>query len=903
MSAPTSMTSAQIRRAFLDYFVAHGHTEVESSPLVPRNDPTLMFANSGMVQFKDLFTGREKRAYTRATTAQKCVRAGGKHNDLDNVGFTDRHLTFFEMLGNFSFGDYFKTDALTMAWDVVTKVFGLPVDRLWVTVYQEDDEAYDIWTKKIGVAADRVVRIGDNKGARYASDNFWMMGETGPCGPCSEIFYDYGPSVAGGPPGSADADGDRYVEIWNNVFMQFERHPDGSMTKLPNPCVDTGMGLERISAVMQGKTSIWETDLLRALVEAAGKLTGTDPDGPSKGSLRVVADHLRCASFLIAEGVLPSNEGRSYVLRRIMRRGMRHAHILGAKDPLMHKLVPNLVRLMGDQYPELVRAEALITETLKSEETRFKSLLDRGLKLLDEETAKLAAGAPLPGDVAFKLYDTFGFPLDLTEDVLRTQGRAVDGAGFDAAMAKQKAEARKAWAGSGEAATGKLWFDLKDKLGASEFLGYETLTAEGQVLALVKGEAVLASASPADGEIILLTNQTPFYGESGGQVGDHGVITTASGAEFVVRDTQKQLGLHLHIGTLSKGALKTDDAVFLKVDEARRNAIRGNHSATHLLHEALRQQLGEHVTQKGSLVNDERLRFDVSHPKALTADEIAAVEELVNARVRINAPVETRIMTSDEAIKAGAMALFGEKYGDEVRVLTMGGTKEGGKAWSMELCGGTHVSRTGDIGLFKIVADSAVSSGVRRVEAVTGVGALAYFRQLEQVVSHTAQTLGSPIAEVTGRVAQLASEKKQLEKEVADLRRKLAMAGGGTGGAVQAPAAREVAGVKLDARVLDLPARDLKPMADELKKQLGSGVVALISTAEGKASIVVAVTPDLAGKLNAVELVKAAAEVCGGKGGGGRPDMAQAGGPDGEKAPAAVEAIVKALGGSAVAAA
>ncbi len=886
-----TMTSAQIRRAFLDYFVAKGHAEVEASPLVPRNDPTLMFTNSGMVQFKNVFTGQEKRSYTRATTSQKSVRAGGKHNDLDNVGFTDRHLTFFEMLGNFSFGDYFKQDALTMAWDLVTNVFKLPKDRLWATVYAEDDEAYDIWTKTIGLPPERVVRIGDNKGARYASDNFWMMGETGPCGPCSEIFFDYGPSVAGGPPGSPDADGDRYVEIWNNVFMQFERHPDGSMTKLPKPSVDTGMGLERISAVLQGKTTIWDTDLLRGIIEAAATHTGADPDGLQKHSLRVVADHLRTSAFLVAEGVLPSNEGRSYVLRRIMRRGMRHAHILGAKEPLMHKLVPTLVRLMGDQYPELVRAEALIIETLRSEETRFKSLLERGLKLLDEETAKLKSGQPLPGDVAFKLYDTFGFPLDLTQDVLRSQDRAVDTAGFDAAMAKQRAEARKAWAGSGEAATGKLWFELKDELGATEFLGYDTLTAEAQVVAIVKGDTKLTSASAADGEVMLLTNQTPFYGESGGQVGDTGLIKAVTGS-LTVRDTQKQLGLHIHIGTPT-GTVKVGDAVELKVNEQRRNAIRANHSATHLLHEALRQKLGEHVTQKGSLVNDERLRFDISHPKALSADEMAAIEQLVNERVRLNTQVETRIMTSDEAIKAGAMALFGEKYGDEVRVLTMGGTKDGGKAWSMELCGGTHVNRTGDIGLFKIVADSAVSSGVRRIEAFTGPGALAYFSELQKLATGTAQALGTPVAEVPGRVAALMDERKQLEKEVADLRRKLALAGGG--GQAAAPATRDIGGVRLDARVLDLPARDLKPMADELKKQIGSGVVALISTAEGKASIVVAVTADLTGKLNAVDLVNAGAQACGGKGGGGRPDMAQAGGPEASKANAAVSAIENAL--------
>jgi alanyl-tRNA synthetase len=889
-----TMTSTQIRRAFLDYFVSKGHAEVEASPLVPRNDPTLMFTNSGMVQFKNVFTGQEKRAYTRATTAQKSVRAGGKHNDLDNVGFTDRHLTFFEMLGNFSFGDYFKEEALTMAWELVTKVYKLPVDKLWATVYAEDDEAYDIWTKKIGLPAARVVRIGDNKGARYASDNFWMMGETGPCGPCSEIFYDYGPGIAGGPPGSPDADGDRYVEIWNNVFMQFERHADGSMTKLPKPSVDTGMGLERITSVLQGKTSIWETDLLRAIIEAAATQTGVDPDGLQKHSLRVVADHLRCSAFLIAEGVLPSNEGRSYVLRRIMRRGMRHAHILGAKEPLMHKLVPTLVRLMGDQYGELIRAEALIIETLRSEELRFKSLLERGLKLLDEETGKLAKGAPLPGDVAFKLYDTFGFPLDLTQDVLRGQDRSVDVAGFDAAMAKQKAEARKAWAGSGEAATGKLWFDLKEELGATEFLGYETLTAEAAVTSIIKGDQRLKSASAADGEVIVLVNQTPFYGESGGQVGDTGEIIAGT-TKLAVRDCLKQLGLFLHFATVTSGSLKVGDAVVLNVNEQRRNAIRSNHSATHLLHEALRQKLGEHVTQKGSLVNDDRLRFDISHPKAISAEEMAEIERLVNERVRLNTQVETRIMTPDEAMKAGAMALFGEKYGDEVRVLTMGGTKEGGKAWSMELCGGTHVSRTGDIGLFKVVGESAVSSGVRRVEALTGAGALAYFRELQNVAANTAQALGTPVAELPSRVSALMDERRQLEKEVADLRRKLAMAGGG-GNTPSATVKEFKPGIKLDIRKVDLPARDLKPMADDLKKQIGSGIIALVSSAEGKVSIVSAVTPDLVSQYNAVNIVNVGAQACGGKGGGGRPDMAQAGGPDVGKVDAVVLAIQTSVG-------
>ena len=887
MSKPV-MTSAQIRRAYLDFFVAKGHTEVESSTLVPRNDPTLMFTNSGMVQFKDLFTGREKRAYTRATTSQKSVRAGGKHNDLDNVGYTDRHLTFFEMLGNFSFGDYFKKEALSYAWELVTKVFGLPVDRLLVTIYAEDEEAYDIWTKVVGVAPDRVIRIGDNKGARYASDNFWTMGDTGPCGPCSEIFYDYGPHIKGGPPGSAEEDGDRFVEIWNNVFMQFERHADGTLTKLPKPSVDTGMGLERITSVLQGKNSIWDTDILRHIIEAAGKQLGVDPDGDQKFSLRVIADHLRTSAFLVSEGVLPGPEGRSYVLRRIMRRAMRHAHILGAREPMMYKLVPALITVMGSHYGEIVRAQALIEETLKSEETRFKSTLDRGLKLLEDEVSKLPASAALPGEVAFKLYDTYGFPLDLTQDVLRSQNRTVDEAGFNAAMAKQKAEARKSWAGSGDTAgTTKLWFDLRDEVGTTEFLGYDTLKAEGVVQAIIKGDQRLTEADHSTGEVIVVTNQTPFYGEGGGQVGDSGVLMAIGGGLGRVRDTHKQLGVFQHIVSIDKGSLKVGEAVQLEVNEERRNAIRANHSATHLLHEALRQVLGEHVNQKGSQVSDTALRFDISHPKALTADEIAAVEAKVNQRILLNSAVETRLMTPDEAVKVGAMALFGEKYGDEVRVLSMGGTKDGNKPWSLELCGGTHASRTGDIGLFKLVGESAVSAGVRRIEGVTGTGALAYVHDLAAMAGAVSQTLAVPAAEVPSRLAQIMEERRAMEKEIADLRRKVALGGNGPAAAKL----EEISGVKLDARVVDLPAKDLKPLADELKKQIGSGVIALISTAEGKVSIVASVTPDLVARFDARTIVNAASAACGGKGGGGRPDMAQAGGPDVEKVDAALGAI------------
>ncbi len=885
-------TANDIRRTFLDYFAKNGHQVVDSSPLVPRNDPTLMFTNAGMVQFKNVFTGAEQRPYKRAATSQKCVRAGGKHNDLDNVGYTARHHTFFEMLGNFSFGDYFKDDAIAFAWNLVTKEFGLPADKLMVTVHTSDEEAAGIWRKVAGLSDDKIIRIPTD-------DNFWRMGDTGPCGPCSEIFFDHGPHIAGGPPGSPDQDGDRFIEIWNLVFMQYEQRGPDDLIALPKPSIDTGMGLERLAAVLQGKHDNYDIDLMRALIVASAEATKTAPDGAHAVSHRVIADHLRSCSFLIADGVLPSNEGRGYVLRRIMRRAMRHAHMIGAREPLMHRLVPALVQQMGDAYPELNRARALIVETLKLEETRFKQTLERGLRLLEDEVGRLGEGQPLPGDVAFKLYDTYGFPLDLTQDVLRTQGRPVDEGGFKAAMDEQRRKARESWAGSGEAATEKLWYELKDELGATEFFGYDTEVAEGKVTAIVKGDARVDQASLGD-EVMVIVNQTPFYGESGGQVGDQGVIFSATGAEFAVSDTQKKLGaVWAHVGTVTKGNLKVGDVVELRVDTERRSAIRANHSATHLLHEALRHRLGEHVTQKGSLVAPERLRFDISQPTGLSATDIAAVEDEVNRRILANSEVITRLMSPDEAKAAGAMALFGEKYGDEVRVVSMGGPHgEIDRDYSVELCGGTHVRRTGDIGLFKIVAEGAVAAGVRRIEALTGTGAKAWLSERDHLLTEAASALKVRPEEVPARVASLVEERKKMERELAELRRQVAMGGGAK--ADGGGEAKDIAGVKFAARVVDgLPAKDLKPMADELKKQVGSGVVVLIASNEGKASIVVGVTDDLTAKLSAVDLVRVGAEALGGKGGGGRPDMAQAGGPDASLAPSAVEAIEKAIAAKA----
>ncbi len=875
-------SSNDIRAAFLDYFARNGHQVVPSSPLVPRNDPTLLFTNSGMVQFKNVFTGQEKRPYARAVTAQKCVRAGGKHNDLDNVGYTARHHTFFEMLGNFSFGDYFKEQAIHYAWEMVTRDFGLPADRLLVTVYSDDDDAAGFWRKISGLPEAKILRIP-------TADNFWRMGDTGPCGPCSEIFFDHGPGVPGGPPGSPDEDGDRFVEIWNLVFMQFEEGPPGTRVPLPRPSIDTGLGLERFAAILQGKQDNYDTDTLRALILASAEATGEDPDGPHKVSHRVVADHLRSVAFLIADGVLPSNEGRGYVLRRIMRRAMRHAHMMGARAPLMYRLVPALVRQMGAAYPELPRAEKLIVETLQLEETRFKQMLERGLHLLAEETARLGASEALPGDVAFRLYDTYGFPLDLTQDALREEGRSVDVGGFESAMAEQRARARAAWAGSGEAATEQVWFELKELVGPTEFLGYTTESAEAEIQAIVANGAPTDGA-PAGTEVAILLNQTPFYAESGGQVGDTGTITGPEGLRIAISDTQKKLGdLFVHLGRVEAGEAVVGTAVVAAVDHARRTAIRAHHSATHLLHEALRRRLGEHVTQKGSLNAPDRLRFDISQPRPLTREDLVWVEREVNARVRENSEVTTRLMTPEAAVETGAMALFGEKYGEEVRVVSMGEGEGNKPAYSIELCGGTHVRRTGDIGLFKIVNEGAVSAGVRRIEAVTGEAALDLVEATERNLAEVAAALRTAPAEVPERVGAVLEERRRLERQVSELQRKLAT--GGAGAEVE-----EVQGVKLAARNLgEVPARDLKGLADAIQKQLGSGVVALVSTAEGKASIVVGVSPDLTGRFDAVKLVRAASAAVGGKGGGGRPDLAQAGGPDGGRADAALSAVRQAL--------
>ena len=875
-------SSNDIRATFLDYFARNGHQPVESSPLVPRNDPTLMFANSGMVQFKNVFTGQEKRAYTRATTAQKCVRAGGKHNDLDNVGYTARHHTFFEMLGNFSFGDYFKDQAIPYAWELLTRDFGLDKSRLLVTVYSEDEEAPAIWKKVAGLPDSRIIRIP-------TSDNFWRMGDTGPCGPCSEIFYDHGDHIPGGPPGSPDEDGDRFIEIWNLVFMQFEEGPPGTRVPLPRPSIDTGMGLERIAAVLQGKHDNYDTDTLRALILASAEATGQDPDGPFRTSHRVVADHLRSCAFLMADGVLPSNEGRGYVLRRIMRRAMRHASQMGARDPIMYRLVPALVRQMGAAYPELGRAEDLIVETLKLEETRFKQLLDRGLHLLAEETGKLADGQKLPGPVAFRLYDTYGFPLDLTQDALREKGRTVDLEGFEAAMAEQRTRARAAWAGSGEAATERVWFEIKEATGASEFLGYSTESAEASILAIVAGGASVQTAE-AGTDVAVILNQTPFYGESGGQVGDIGVIANADGLRIVITDTQKKLGdLFVHLGRVEAGSATVGSAVVAAVDHARRTAIRAHHSATHLLHEALRRKLGTHVQQKGSLNAPDRLRFDVSQPRPITADELSWVETQVNARIRENSEVTTRLMTPDAAVELGAMALFGEKYGEEVRVVGMGASDDEKANWSVELCGGTHVRRTGDIGYFRIVAESAVAAGVRRIEAVTGASAESMVMEREGRLNDVAAVLRASPAELSDRVTALMEDRRKLERQVGELQKKLAT--GGTAAAVE-----DIGGVKLSARnMAEVSPRDLKGLAEAIGKQMGSGVVALVSTAEGKASIVVGVSADLVGRFNAVDLVRVASVAVGGKGGGGRPDIAQGGGPDAAKAEDALAAVRGAL--------
>jgi alanyl-tRNA synthetase len=875
-------SSNDIRATFLDYFAAHGHERVASSPLVPRNDPTLLFTNAGMVQFKNVFTGQERRPYTRAATAQKCVRAGGKHNDLDNVGYTARHHTFFEMLGNFSFGDYFKPLAIELAWNLITRDFALPRERLLVTVYAEDEDAAALWRKIAGLPDERIIRIG-------TADNFWRMGDVGPCGPCSEIFYDHGPHIAGGPPGSPDEDGDRFIEIWNLVFMQYEEGPPGIRADLPRPSIDTGMGLERIAAILQGKHDNYDTDTFQALIHASVDATGVPAEGPFRASHRVVADHLRSSSFLMADGVLPSNEGRGYVLRRIMRRAMRHLHMMGARDPVFYKLVPALVRQMGVAYPELGRAETLIAETLRLEETRFKAMLERGLSLLAEETARLGEGATLPGQIAFRLYDTYGFPLDLTQDALREQGRAVDVDGFRAAMAEQRVRARAAWAGSGDAATERQFFELRDSLGATEFLGYSTEIAEAEIRAILVDGAPVQHAK-AGTDVAILLNQTPFYAESGGQVGDAGSITGAGGLRIAIADTQKKLGeLFVHVGRVESGEARLGMAVLAEVDHVRRGAIRAHHSATHLLHEALRRALGTHVQQKGSLNAPDRLRFDVSHTRPVAAQELAEAEAVVNARIRENSEVTTRLMTPEAAVAEGAMALFGEKYGDEVRVVAMGAGDARKPAWSIELCGGTHVRRTGDIGLFRIVGESAVSAGVRRIEAVTGAAAEALVAANDRRLLEVAASLRASPAEVPDRVAALIETAKRLERQVSELQKKLATGGG-------AAEIEEVGGIRLAARNLgEVPARELKGLAEAIGKQIEGGVVALVSTAEGKASIVVGVSPDLTARFSAVDLVRAASAAVGGKGGGGRPDLAQAGGPEAERAEAALDAVRAAL--------
>ncbi|PLL13275.1 alanine--tRNA ligase [Tabrizicola sp. TH137] len=879
-----------IRSTFLDFFQRNGHRVVESSPLIPRNDPTLMFANSGMVQFKNCFTGVETRDYKRATTAQKCVRAGGKHNDLDNVGYTARHHTFFEMLGNFSFGDYFKAEAIAFSWELLTKDFGIDPRKLCVTVYHTDDEAAGIWKKVAGLEDHRIIRIASD-------DNFWRMGPTGPCGPCTEIFYDHGDHIWGGPPGSAEEDGDRFIEIWNNVFMQNEQFADGTMRPLDMQSIDTGMGLERIGALLQGKHDNYDTDLMRSLIEASAHATSQDPDGPGKTSHRVIADHLRSVSFLIADGVMPSNEGRGYVLRRIMRRAMRHAHMLGAQDPVMFKLVPALVRQMGGAYPELARAQALIEETLRLEETKFKQTLDRGLKLLDEELGRLPEGAELPGGAAFKLYDTYGFPLDLTQDALREKGRAVDVQGFEAAMAEQRAKARAAWSGTGEAKDAKIWFELAEAHGATEFLGYDTETAEGVVLALVKDGAGIGSAETG-AMVQIVVNQTPFYGESGGQVGDAGWVRTNTSLAHVT-DTKKAAGVFIHVAEVVEGSILKGQPAKLEVEHKRRSAIRANHSATHLLHEALRRALGDHVAQKGSLNAPDRLRFDFSHSTALSGAELAQVEAEVNQFIRQNSAVETRIMTPDDARAIGAQALFGEKYGDEVRVVSMGvleGSAKGadGKTYSLELCGGTHVARTGDIGAFVLLGDSASSAGVRRIEALTGAAALDHLRMQDARLAEIAASLKTPVFEVVDRVKALAEERRALMNEVAQLRRELAMGGGAKGG----PEAKDVGGVKFLAQVLSgVSGKDLPALIDEMKARIGSGAVLLIADTGAKPAVAAGVTADLTGRLSAVALVKAAAEAMGGKGGGGRPDLAQAGGADIAQADAAIKAAEAVIGG------
>ena len=873
------MKAGDIRSTFLNYFDKNDHKVVDSSPLIPENDPTLMFVNAGMVQFKNLFTGIEKREYKRASTSQKCVRAGGKHNDLDNVGYTARHHTFFEMLGNFSFGDYFKDNAIELAWNLLTKEFGLPKDKLLVTVYHNDDEAIKYWKSIAGLSDDKIIRIATD-------DNFWSMGDTGPCGPCTEIFYDHGDHIWGGVPGSPEEDGDRFIEIWNLVFMQFEKHTDGSRADLPTPSIDTGMGLERLATILQGKHNNYDIDIIRNIIEHTASITGGNPDD---ASFKIIVDHLRSASFLIADGVLPSNEGRGYVLRRIMRRAMRHAHILGAKDPLMHQLVPSLITEMGGHFKELGQAQSLITETLKLEETKFKYTLDRGLKLLEGETDKLANGETLNGEVAFTLYDTYGFPLDLTQDILRGQGRNVDLDGFNTSMESQKEKARAAWTGSGASKTDNIWFDVRDKAGATEFVGYDLLEAQGVVTALVKESEQVSMLKTGD-EGVLISNQTPFYGESGGQIGDTGIITTET-AVMTVTQTHKAVGdLFLHYVKVEEGNVLVSDTLEMIVDKERRASITANHSVTHLLHEALRNRLGEHVSQKGSLQSDILTRFDIAQSKALTQEDIVAVEQEVNAQIRANTEVITRIMTPNEGRDMGATALFGEKYEDEVRVVAMGTKLEGDDkpVYSVELCGGTHVNRTGEIGGFKIISEGAVSAGVRRIEAITGMAVDEYIRKQEVMLKTIAEGMKVPVEHLPNRISILQNTVKVLEKEMAELRRKLA-----TGDVEASSETEEVNGVKFIGRVVEIPAKELKGLAEELRNNAkGEAVVTVISTADGKASVVVASSSD---NHNAVELVKIASVALGGKGGGGRPDMAQAGGANTSQASEAIEQVKQAM--------
>ncbi|WP_136162488.1 alanine--tRNA ligase [Sphingomonas flavalba] len=888
------MTSTNdIRRSFLGYFEGEGHTPVHSAPLVPHNDPTLMFVNAGMVPFKNVFTGLETRPYVTATSSQKCVRAGGKHNDLDNVGYTARHHTFFEMLGNFSFGDYFKERAILLAWNLITREWGIAKERLTATVYHTDDEAHDLWRKISGLPESRIIRIP-------TKDNFWAMGENGPCGPCSEIFYDHGDHIPGGPPGSPDEDGDRFTEIWNLVFMQYEQEANEIVRDLPHPSIDTGMGLERIAAVLQGVHDNYDTDTFKVLIAESGARTGTATTGANQASHRVIADHLRASGFLVADGVLPANEGRGYVLRRIMRRAMRHAHLLGAKEPLMYRLVPALVAEMGGAYPELLRAQPLIEATLLQEETRFRQTLSNGLRLLEEATGGMQAGDTLPGATAFKLYDTYGFPYDLTEDALRTHGLGIDRGGFDAAMAEQKAAARAAWKGSGAKASSDVWFDVAEAHGGTEFTGYVSDEGEGEVVALVRDGVRVDAASEGEA-VTILTNQTPFYGESGGQMGDAGTIAGDKGLRIAVDDTTKEIGrLHAHHGRVEAGTIKVGDTVRLVINDERRAQLRANHSATHLLHAALRNRLGKHVTQKGSLVAPERLRFDFSHPSPLTAEQIAEVEADVNAQIRGNVAVTTRLMTPDDAVAAGALALFGEKYGDEVRVLSMGSGAE--RAYSVELCGGTHVAALGDIALFKIIAESAVSSGVRRIEALTGEAARLWLAHRDERLREAAAALKTAPEDVPTRVAALVEERRRLERELAEARKALALGGPAGGGAGEA-AVEQVGGAGFIGQVVDgLDPKGLRGALDTLKKRVGSGVVTLVAVNDGRASVAVGVTDDLVGSRDAVALVRAAVAVLGGQGGGGRPDMAQGGGPDGARAADAVTAVRDALAGVAAAA-